>query len=120
MRGIAAYQKVSTQSASSERLLVMLYERAIQDQEEAIALLHEGESVAARPKLQNVRQIFIELMTALDEDEAPELTVNLKRLYIWMVRELVRAGRDSDPVPVAGTLEITRELHAAWVQAVAA
>lgn len=118
MRGIAAYRSVKRQSASNERLLVMLYERAIQDQEDAIALMREGQVGPAVPLLQRTREIFIELMGALDHEAAPQLSGNLRRLYFWAVRELIRASRDGDISAIEGTLEMTRELHGAWIQAV--
>jgi flagellar protein FliS len=120
MRGIAAYKSVRKQSATPERLLMMLYERAIQDQEDAIEFLQAGEVRDAMPLLQRTREIFVELMSALDPEQAPELTANLRRLYLWAVRELIRAGRDGDPEPVKATLEMTQGLHSAWIQAVAA
>lgn len=120
MRGISAYKSVKRQSASNETLLVMLYERAIQDQEDAIALLREGQVGPAVPLLQRTREIFIALMEALDHESAPELSANLRRLYFWAVRELIRASRDGDATAIEATLAMTRELHSAWIEAVAA
>ena len=118
MRGISAYKSVKKQSASPEHLLVMLYERAIHDQREAIAHLEQGDLKEALPFLQRARQIFVELTSALDPEEAPELTSNLKRLYVWCIRELIRAGREGSAEPIRATLETTIDLHSAWVEAV--
>jgi flagellar protein FliS len=120
MRGISAYRSVRNQSASPEKLLVMLYERAIQDQGDAIAFIEEDDLSSAIPLLQRTREIFIELMSALDTDEAPELSGNLQRLYLWGVRELIRASREGSKAPIEATLQMTRELHSAWVQVVEA
>lgn len=116
MRGIAAYKSVRKISASPERLLVMLYERAIQDQEEAISYISDGDLVSALPHLQRCRKIFIELLNALDRDEAPELTENLRQLYLWAIRELISAGRDNSVAPIRRTLRMTKDLHEAWDQ----
>lgn len=120
MRGISAYKSVRNQSASPEKLLVLLYERAIQDQVDAIAFIDEGDLTNAIPLLQRTREIFIELMSALDTGEAPELSGNLQRLYLWGVRQLIRASREGSTEPIQSTLQMTRELHGAWVQVVEA
>ncbi|MEL6348396.1 MAG: flagellar export chaperone FliS [Myxococcota bacterium] len=117
MRGLAAYKKVSTHSAPPERLLLMLYERAIQEQQLAIVALQEKRTMDASHSLRRTREIFVELASALDHEAAPEISLNLHRLYMWSIKELLRAGQEIEPMYVEQCLERTQELYTAFKSA---
>ncbi len=116
-RGIAEYQAVNLGSASKEELVVMLYEAAVRYQIYAKTALEKGAERDARNHLRRVRDIFGELMIALDHTVAPELSGNLARLYTWLIAELGRAGLELAPARIDDTLSVTQNLLDGWTQA---
>jgi len=117
MRGIAEYHTVSLESASNEQLVVMLYEAAVRHQVIALDALEEGESATAREHLRRVRDIFGELLVSLDHETAPDLAVNLSRLYRWMIGEIGRAGFSLEVPRIQETLRVTENLLEGWTKA---
>ena len=117
MRGIAEYHSVSLESASNEQLVVMLYEAAVRHQQIALEALEDGDFEDGRHHLRRCRDIFGELLVALDYDTAPELASNLARLYRWLITELGHAGFDRNAATIKGTLRVTRNLLGGWSEA---
>jgi flagellar secretion chaperone FliS len=117
MRGIEEYKAVNIGSASKEELVLMLYEAAVRHQLQATEAFANVDTHGARGHLRKVRDIFAELMVALDHDSAPELAGNLARLYSWIIAEVGRAGLNRDPVRLEATLRVTHNLLDGWVEA---
>jgi len=111
MRGIASYKNVSLESSDQRKLVVMCFEVLIRRQEAAKECLILRKLVEASDHLRVCREIFCELLLALDEEEAPDLSANLAQLYDFCIRELVQVGNKHDPSPLEGTLRVTRLLH---------
>lgn len=116
-RGIAEYKAVNIGSASREELVIMLYEAAVRYQIYARTALEKGASAEARNHLRRVRDIFGELMVALDHSVAPDLSGNLARLYTWLIAELGRAGLERSATRLDDTTAVTQNLLDGWNQA---
>jgi flagellar protein FliS len=119
MHALSSYTAVSQRSASKEQLIILLYERAIKGQIIAIDCLSEGDRGGASDEIRRCREIFIALAGALDHTAAPELSGNLHQLYLWGVRELMRASRTGAVDAVENTLEMTETLYEAMKEALA-
>jgi flagellar protein FliS len=116
-RGIAEYQAVNLGSAPKEELVIMLYEAAVRYQVYARTAFQRGQDGDARNHLRRVRDIFGELMIALDHAVAPELSGNLSRLYTWLIAEIGRAGMEKSTARLDDTLAVTQNLLDGWTQA---
>lgn len=116
-RGIAEYQAVNLGSAPKEELVIMLYEAAVRYQVYARTAFQRGQDADARNHLRRVRDIFGELMIALDHAVAPELSGNLSRLYMWLIAEIGRAGMEKSTARLDDTLAVTQNLLDGWTQA---
>jgi flagellar protein FliS len=120
MRGIAAYKNNRVQSASPQRIIVMLYQAAVMRLEKGIIALEDGDSEAFLGFSRHVRAILTELRAALDHSVAPELCANLERLYIWCTAELVKVERNTDGdleenvTVISGVSRVLSELLAGW------
>lgn len=95
----------------------MLYEAAVRYQIYARTALEKGSSADARNHLRRVRDIFGELMVALDHSVAPDLSGNLARLYTWLIAELGRAGLERSATRLDDTIAVTQNLLDGWNQA---
>jgi len=112
MRGIAAYKQTRIQTASPATLVMMLFQEAVHRLTRAIQTLDDGENW--RRDLIHVREIYLELLNALDFSVSPELCNNLARLYRWCVDELVAAGREPAEARIRGVLRVTTTLLEGW------
>ena len=57
------------------------------------------------------REIFCELLLAIDYDASPEMGCNLAGLYDWCIRTLAAVGPTHDGALLDQTLKVTRTLH---------
>jgi flagellar biosynthetic protein FliS len=118
MQGIRQYQNTALHTAPRETLLLLLLEAALEREDSAVEALQGGDLGLAREHLSFARNVFSELMLALDHEMAPELAARLHRLYLWCLRELARAGSTRDPTIVEGVRKVTQSLLDTWTTAV--
>jgi len=93
MRGIAAYKSSNVQSASPQRIIVMLYQAALLRLTKGSDALEVGEHDDVLAHSRHVRAIITELRAALDHGVAPELCSHLDRIYGWSILELAQVER---------------------------
>ncbi len=113
MRGIAAYKQSRVESASPAQIVMMLFQEGVHRLTRALQTL-DGDHISWRADLHHVREIYLELLGALDHEAAPELCADLQRLYQWCIEELVAAGRDKDAEKIRGVLRVTTTLLEGW------
>lgn len=111
--GSAAYRRVEIETASPAKLVVMLYNGAIKNAEEAKQALAEKKSGLAHEKLIRAQEIVTELRGALNFN-AGDVAENLDRVYDYVYRLLVQANVRKDEGPIDECIEHLRELRDAW------
>jgi len=114
----AQYRRTQVLTAPPERLVLMLYDRAVQLLEGVLAAPDAG-CGERRGKVAKVQEILCELMCALDFRY--EISWRLYRIYEYCYRRLAESYvcRDADRV-VEEVLGLVKELRDAWSQAVQA
>lgn len=113
--GSAAYRRVEVETASPERLVVMLYNGAIRRVEDAKLAMAAGERSKTHEHLIVAQQIITELRGALDFG-AGEVAHNLNRVYEYLHHLLVQANLKKDAAPLDICLEHLRGLRDAWAE----
>lgn len=113
MRGIAAYKQNRVESASPAQIVMMLFQEAVHRLTRALATL-EKDPAGWRKDLHHVREIYLELLGALDPDAAPEMCARLSSLYQWCLQELIQAGRTGDADQIRSVLKVTTTLLEGW------
>lgn len=111
------YQQTQIDTASPERLLLMLYDGAIRFANVAKKALEDKDFSAANTHCLKVQNILNELMVTLDMKVGGELAQNLFDLYDFMTRQTVQANVSKNPEQLTGVLDILKELREAWMQA---
>lgn len=116
-----AYQKYKTtsiQSASREKLLLMMYEGAIKFTKLAI-LAAEQKNIGDRGiNIGRVYDIILELNNTLDHKVGGEIAKNLEQLYMFITDELTKANITGDPKHLHSALKVLETLYEGWVKAV--
>ncbi|HRK07041.1 MAG TPA: flagellar export chaperone FliS [Pseudobdellovibrionaceae bacterium] len=116
-----AYQKYKTtqvQSASREKLLLMMYEGAIKFTKLAIQAAEEKRIADRGQYIGRAYDIVMELNNTLDHKVGGEISRNLEQLYMFMTEQFTKANVSGDPEPLRQTLKLLETLYDGWVKAV--
>lgn len=116
-----AYQKYKTtsvQSASREKILLMLYEGAIKFTKLAIKAAEEKKIADRGMNIGRSFDIIMELNNTLDHKVGGEVANQLEQLYMFMMEQYTKANITGDPEPLRSNLKLLQTLYDGWVQAV--
>ncbi len=115
MRGIAQYRTNRLESAPKPQIVKMLYQEIVRRLVIAENSMDDGDDIGVwNPHLHHVREIFLELTLALDDESAPDLCATLRNLYGWCLGELVAAGRERSPDIVRTVIDVANVLLEGW------
>jgi flagellar protein FliS len=92
MNSTTRYKEIVAETASRERLLVMLFDGALRYIRLGVAALEEGRSSEAATALTRASDIVVELHATLDRARAPQLCDRLAEIYRFVSLRLVAAS----------------------------
>jgi flagellar protein FliS len=118
MLAIRQYAKMQNETASKERLMVLLFEAALRHMRQATAALESGRSREAGPSLAKAGDIVAELLATLDHSRAPQLCRQLSDLYIFVADRLINAGGSRNPAAVREAERVFAPIAEAFSSAV--
>ena len=111
------YKKNAILTASPEKLVVLLYEGAIQNLEKARRILRSGQNVhspVVGEALGKALAIIGELRASLDMEKGGEISRDLNRLYEFASDRILSANMERKPEPVEHILTVMRTLKEGW------
>lgn len=109
------YQQNQVNTASPEKLLLMLYDGALKFLRLAMIALEEKNFEKSNEYLKKAQEILYELMNTLNFD-AGDIAQNLYDLYDFMNRELIQANIKKDMEKIKNVKKMLESLRSAWVQ----
>ena len=112
------YKKTSVQSASREKLLLMMYEGAIKFVKKAMIACEKNDLADRGLYIGKAYDVILELNNTLDHDLGGEVAVNLEQLYMFMTDQLTKANIEGKVEPLEEVLKLLTTLYDAWKQAV--
>jgi flagellar secretion chaperone FliS len=118
MNPYSQYQQNQIMSASSEQILLMLYDGAIRFTRRAISGLEENNLTDFRQGIAKSMAIITEFSNSLDHTIGGDIADNLDALYDFMVRELTQANLHKDADKLRVVEKILMDLRATWGEAV--
>ena len=114
--GVQRYRETDISSMSSEKMIVLLYERLVTDLESARkALLEKNRSEFAK-QINHSQRIISELRGALDHSIGGEISQNLESLYSFMFHEQLELLLDHKVDHIDNCLKVISPLLEAWRQ----
>jgi flagellar protein FliS len=119
MLAIKRYAQTQNETASKERLMVLLFEAALRHMRRARASLESGRVAEAGPALNKAGDIVAELLATLDHSHAPALCRQLSDVYIFVADRLIAAGGSKNPVAVREAERVFTPIAEAFSTAVA-
>ena len=112
------YKKASFESASREKLLLMMYEGAIRYVKRAMKAIDENNIAERGMNIGFAYDVIMELNNTLDHEVGGEVSKNLEQLYMFLTDQLIKANIKADKDKLEDVLKILETLYDGWVQAV--
>jgi len=112
------YQTNQIQTASPEKILIMLYDGAIQFLNKAKKELENKNIQEVHNNILGAQKIISEFMNTLDMEIGGATAVNLYNLYEYMHFRLVQANIKKDVTMVDEVLVHLKDLKATWEEAI--
>ncbi len=116
--GYQQYKKTSVESASREKLLLLMYEGAIKYIKRAQVAIEKGDRAARGENIGRAFDIIIELNNTLNHEVGGELASNLEQLYMFVTDQLTQANVHGKMEFLDQALKIITTLYEGWMQAV--
>lgn len=119
-QGYAAYQNTNIKTASQGKLVVLLYEAAVKNLNNAITLVDEENKILPSNVekfgkfIQKTQSIITELQVSLDMEKGGEIAKNLMSLYIYFNQELLNISITHDKNKLSFIAKELNELLGAW------
>lgn len=113
------YQKNHVETASQEKILILLYDGAIQFLNKAKLALEENRPEDVHNNIVGCENIIMEFMGTLDMEIGGELAENLYRLYEYLYNTLVMANIKKDIDKINEVLKHLMGLRETWLKAIA-
>jgi len=110
---------VNIETASPEKLIVMLFNGAIKRAEDAQRAITSENPTDAHPHLIRAQEIIAELRASLNPDMG-EISQQLDRSYEYLYHLLVMANVRKEMEPLMECLGYLRDLRDTWEDAIAA
>ncbi len=118
VRTLARMREGSLQTATPQRLVVLLYDRLVRDIEGAQEALGQGDRLTANGLLIHAQDIVNELRVSLDIS-VWDAAGGLAALYDYLAVTLVRANVSGDPQLAQACWDVAAPLRDAWREAAA-
>ena len=112
------YQKNSVETASPEKLLILLYDAAIQFLNKAKIAMETEDIEQIHNNLTGCQNIILEFMSTLDMKQGGDLATNLYRLYEYYYNTLVEANLQKNIKKVDEVLKHLKSLRETWQKAI--
>ena len=115
-----SYRKVTTQTASSEHLVLMLYDGAISYLERGITGFDYSDPLEFNQTINNnvqrAQEIIFEMNSRLDMNKGGEIAENFRRLYCYFYSRLQEANSKKKKSPIMEVIKLLKELRDAWAE----
>ena len=113
-QGYATYNQINYTTSNPVKIIMMLYDGAINFLNKAIQYAEHGDIKNKNIYANKARDIIEELNNSLNEEAGQELAQHLRRLYFFMNRHLMKANWKNDTRGFKEVIELLSSLKEAW------
>lgn len=111
---VAKYLTQQVMTASPERLVFMLYDKAITSLREAIAAIEKGDIEGRWKANKRAMDILEHMWSTLDVDRGGEIADNLNQIFPFAMLRLPDVDIRNDPQPAEDVIRVLEPLRDAW------
>jgi len=112
------YQNTQVGTAGPERILIMLYDGAINFTRIALDKMDKGDTAGKGRFVGKAQAIVSELMNTLNHEVGGDITRRLEQLYIYIIDEYLKANIENSPQSLENALKILGMLRDTWIEAI--
>lgn len=116
MNARMSYLDSSVRGASPVRLVILLYEQAIEDLRRAAAAHARGDIEGRTREIDHGMLVLGHLQATLDKHEGGQVAVNLERFYEQLRRSLVEAQSKQSAVTLEQQISHLMQVRDAWCE----
>lgn len=124
---LSTYRETRIKTASQGQLIIMLYNEAVRQLDQALGLMELNDSQKRDPAriekigkaIVKTQEIMSELMVSLDFEQGGDIAKNLFSLYTWFNRELMEANISQSTRRIASVRNLIDDLRGTWQEIVA-
>jgi len=109
-----AYEEGSVASEHPMRLVVALYEGALEAAQNAVRCLESGDILGRSKAVNKALRILTELLVSLDYEKGGEISLNLRQLYGYMQTRLLEAHVRQSAAPLREVEILVATLIEGW------
>jgi flagellar protein FliS len=114
---IANYTKVEAETNDPIKLIIMLFEGAINFTEQAKLRMMENKMADKGILISKVLAIVGELQSSLNLDDGGEVATNMDRVYHYITQRLVEANSENNEEALTEVIGYFRTFKEAWTKA---
>jgi flagellar secretion chaperone FliS len=112
------YKETSVQSASKEKLLLLLYEGAIRFMKQASIAIDKKDIAGRGMNIGRAFDIVNELNNTLNHEVGGEIAKNLEQLYMFVTDQLTKCNASGQKKPLEDAIKVMETLYSGWVEAI--
>ncbi len=112
--GSAVYKQTSVVTASSTKLVVLLYEGAIRFLTRAAADIRTRDMVGKSDSISRGIAIIQHLRNTLDMEKGQHIARDLDRLYDYALSRVLEGSTKLDPAAIEEAIKVLSDLLPAW------
>lgn len=116
--GAKAYHKTSVETASKEKILLMLYEGCIKNFKKCKIAMENKNWAEKGIYLGKAQDIINELSNSLNHEVGGDLAKQLEGLYIHLFSESTKANIENDPAKIGHCIKVLETLYSGWSEAI--
>jgi flagellar secretion chaperone FliS len=115
---INQYKTTQVSTSSPEKILLMLYDGAINFSRIALDKMEKKDIAGKGNFISKAQAIVAELMNTLNHEVGGEIAGNLERLYIYVINEYVDANIHNSPKALGNAIRILTMMRGTWAEAI--
>ena len=112
------YQQTQVTTATPEKILLMLYDGAINFSRIAMEKAANGDKGERGKYVSKAQAIVAELMNTLDHETGGAIAKRLEQLYLYIINEYVNANVNNSVSSLENTVKILGMLRDTWAEAI--
>jgi flagellar protein FliS len=108
------YNRIAIETADPLQLIILCYDAAINDLNQAKELHERREMNEAYRKIRHAQDIITELLVGLDYERGGDIARNLNRLYNFILRQLIGINSRENTAIYGHLIMIISDLREGW------
>ena len=112
------YQQTQISTASGEKIVLMLYDGAINYSRLAMENAAKGDRAGRGKYISKAQAIVAHLMDSLDHKIGGDITKRLNQLYMYIIQEYVNANVNNSVTPLGNAIKILGMMRETWIEAI--